>query len=321
MVVKNRKELVYQRVQREFEALEPNYVLLSKEWVSRKTKLKVQCDNAHPPYEVTWALFKRGCRCPFCYNEQRGNACRLSYEYVKEQIENAGCEMLSTKYKNNYTKLLIQCPNKRHEPFRITWAKFREGHRCPCCASEKAAEAFRLSYDYIKEQIEGVSGYKLLSAKYENAHTKLKIQCNNKKHKPYRVSWANFKQGNRCPKCKYNESRGEREIVRILTGLDIPFVRQHRLQNCRYSPILDFYLPSFNLGIEYDGEQHFKPARFGGISKEKAKENLCKIQQRDRRKDRLCERLGIDLLRIKYTDDVEQVVEECLEQYLTMVKR
>ena len=37
------------------------------------------------------------------------------------------------------------------------------------------------TYEYIKDQIEVVDGYKLLSKEYVNAHVKLLIQCN-KKH-------------------------------------------------------------------------------------------------------------------------------------------
>lgn len=36
----------------------------------------------------------------------------------------------------------------------------------------------KLTYKYVKEQIERVEGYKLLSKKYIDSQTKLKIQCN-----------------------------------------------------------------------------------------------------------------------------------------------
>ncbi len=38
----------------------------------------------------------------------------------------------------------------------------------------------------------------------------------------------------------------------------------------------DFYLPEYNILIEYDGEQHTRPKTFGGISKEKAIEKFKK---------------------------------------------
>lgn len=46
---------------------------------------------------------------------------------------------------------------------------------------------------------------------------------------------------------------------------------------------LDFYLPDFNIGIEYQGVQHFYPnIKFGG------EKDFIKIQERDKRKYRKC---------------------------------
>ncbi|ARQ95824.1 hypothetical protein qdsa001_68 [Staphylococcus phage qdsa001] len=48
----------------------------------------------------------------------------------------------------------------------------------------------------------------------------------------------------------------------------------------------DFYLPDYNILIEYQGEQHFKPKTFGGISKELAKERFKKQQVNDKIKNK-----------------------------------
>ena len=52
--------------------------------------------------------------------------------------------------------------------------------------------------EYVKNQIEN-TGYKLLSNEYENANTKLKIQCS--EGHQYNVRYNNFQQGKRCPIC------------------------------------------------------------------------------------------------------------------------
>jgi hypothetical protein len=40
----------------------------------------------------------------------------------------------------------------------------------------------------------------------------------------------------------------------------------------------DFYLKFPNMLIEYDGEQHFRPVRFNGLSEECAKDNFKKVK-------------------------------------------
>ena len=74
----------------------------------------------------------------------------------------------------------------------------------------------------------------------------------------------------------------------------------------------DFYLSDYNMCIEYDGEHHYKPTRFGGMSKEKAKDRFEFQQQKDKIKNRYCQENKIKLLRIPYWefDNIEEILNE-----------
>lgn len=64
----------------------------------------------------------------------------------------------------------------------------------------------------------------------------------------------------------------------------------------------DFHIPSVNLLIECQGEQHYRPKNFGGCSKELAEKNF-KIQQyHDLLKRKFAKENGIDLLEISFKD-------------------
>ena len=65
----------------------------------------------------------------------------------------------------------------------------------------------------------------------------------------------------------------------------------------------DFYLPHFNLIIEYDGEQHFKPVQFGNMSKKDAIKEFNQRKIFDRKKDIWALRKKISLIRIKYNEN------------------
>jgi hypothetical protein len=72
-------------------------------------------------------------------------------------------------------------------------------------------------------------------------------------------------------------SFGEMTIHRLLTQLDIPFEAQKRFKTIKSKKPLpfDFYLPNFELVIEYQGSQHYTE------SNRKHNESLIDIQKRD----------------------------------------
>ena len=60
--------------------------------------------------------------------------------------------------------------------------------------------------------------------------------------------------------------------------------------------------------VEYDGEQHFRPVCFGGISLKRAKENF-KLQKKiDKMDTMFCKENNIVLHRIRYSDDKEKSI-------------
>ncbi|WP_143812480.1 hypothetical protein [Paenibacillus sp. VTT E-133291] len=61
--------------------------------------------------------------------------------------------------------------------------------------------------------------------------------------------------------------------------------------------------------IEYDGEQHYRPAVFEGEDPSKAGDNFVFQQEFDRRKDRYCAKEGVPMIRIKYDLSIREIGE------------
>lgn len=78
----------------------------------------------------------------------------------------------------------------------------------------------------------------------------------------------------------------------------------------------DFYLPQYNLFIEYDGQQHYEPVRFHGNNIEDNENEFKKIQEHDRIKNQYCEENNINLLRIPFweTKNIETIINNCLQR-------
>ena len=93
---------------------------------------------------------------------------------------------------NRGGKIHITCPE--NHSYEVLWRVFRRGARCRQCRSESTKKD-------INEIIESISleKYTLISKKYVNNTSKLKIKCN--KDHSYNASWKEWKMGNRCPQC------------------------------------------------------------------------------------------------------------------------
>ena len=124
------------------------------------------------------------------------------------------------------------------------------------------------------------------------------------------VYGASLRSGN-TKSCGCVLSVTEMIIDKFLTEHDIEFTRQKTFIGCRDSALLrfDFYIPSMNLAIEYDGEMHYMETTVGN--------DLEGQQRRDAIKTKYCEENEILLLRIPYweKDNIESILTDWLFLY------
>ena len=150
--------------------------------------------------------------------------------------------------------------------------------------------------DFIKKSKEILKNkYDYSLVNYINTNTKVKIIC--LIHGEFEQTPNSHLNGNGCPNCQ--KSKGELKIKEYLDKNNFRYKEQYKINECRnILPLpFDFYLPKYNICIEYDGEQHFKNYRF-----DKDNNRLEKIKYLDSIKNNFCKNNNIFLLRIKYTD-------------------
>lgn len=266
--------------------------------IGARRRLRIKCKNHnHEAYDVTFRKFLEGNRCNKCKIENE----KLNFDYIKEYIESFNYKLLSTKeeYTNNHSNILIQC-DKQHEPYYVSFSNFKNNNsRCPHCCYNK-----KFSYNEVKNYIESFN-YRLLSNEYNGTHDYLLVQCNNF-HKPYKVTFNNFKKGNRCPHCNII-SKGELKIEEILTNKNILFEKQKTFNDCKSIRKLpfDFYIIEKNILVEYDGEFHYQISRYdNGFDK------FVGMKIRDTIKTKYCKDNNIKLIRIPYWeyDNIENIL-------------
>lgn len=231
---------------------------------------------------------------------------RTSKDLIREfiNIHNNEYDYSLVKYVMATKKVDIIC--KIHGIFKQVVSTHLNGHKCPKCSHrhrptkkefiEKANVIFNKRYDYSL-------------VNYKNNKTKVKIICPT--HGVFEQKPNCHLSGRGCAHCR--ESKGERKISVFLDNVNIKYIRQQKFENCtntitgRMLPF-DFYLPNYNLLIEYDGRQHFKYwERFHNNTLEE-------IKKRDCIKTEFANNNGFKLLRIKYTKFKE--IEDILQSHL-----
>lgn len=133
--------------------------------------------------------------------------------------------------------------------------------RCLCC--ERKIIVKKTNEQFIKEVEDFCGDEYTFIEEYDGINTPILVR-HNTCGKIIRVKPSQFLAGkNTCPFCHTN-SKGEKKIERLLDKNHIPYIKQFRIETYRRAPF-DFFLPNYNLLIEFQGIQHFGPVQqFGG---------------------------------------------------------
>lgn len=165
-------------------------------------------------------------------------------------------------------------------------------NNCPNCNTRFHKQALSLSQAKDKVKLFSDGEYDVIE--YSSYHTKAKFQhCNC--GFIWNEDFSSFFCSRGCPQCYRNKSLGEQKIEEWLKRHNITFISQYGLNPPYRRYKFDFFLPKYNLAIEYQGEQHYK-------DKSSIWEDLKTIQARDMLKEKYCNEHNIELIKISYLD-------------------
>lgn len=286
-------------------------------YVNSHTKGTVICP-IHGEFKIEPKLHiheKRGCK--YCSRDSLSKKYSMGKDVFIEKAKKVHGDKYNyskVEYVNNKTKVCIICPE--HGEFWQTPNEHLSGRGCYFCGLEKNSNSKMITTDEWIRRARKVHGDKYDYSKvvYVDAKTKVCIIC--PEHGEFwQIAYCHL-QGKGCPLC--NESNLEREIRVMLNEKNVKFI-----QYCKNDTLpflkkltLDFYLPDYNIAIECQGEEHFKPIKyFGGEEKYK------KVVSRDNNKKIICDNNNLELmyysnLGIKYPYCVYEDKNKLLETIL-----
>lgn len=241
--------------------------------------------------------------CPVCARNKK-----LTIEICNKIAATHCGDCLSNKYINAKTRMKWKCA-KGHTWFAVADKIINRGDWCHKCAYKNMSQTMLLKDGIVLAKIisEKHNG-KCLSKMYLGNNKKLIFVCNNG-HK-FKSTLTHIKDHGRwCPQCSFGKTQNKiTAIIRELLNTDIltkfkDFAWLKTKNNGKLE--LDIFVPKYKLAIEYDGEQHFMPVCFGGISEKKAKHNFETQKIRDESKNKKIRRHKNDIkyfIRIGYKD-------------------
>ncbi len=267
------------------------YDYTESEYINAKTKTKIKCKKHNITFEITPDGHRSGKGCPICRYEKAAEKMKTPVEgFIKKanEVHNGKYGYSKVEYVNNRTKVCIVCPT--HGEFWQTPDKhILRGQGCPHCSGN----AKRTTESFINDakKVHG-DRYDYSNVVYTGIHKPVCIVC--PVHGEFYQAPNDHLRGQGCPHCK--QSKIEKEVFDILTDSGVIFEAQYKYDESNQKNSLDFFIPGMGIGIECQGEQHFKPVDFANKGDAWAEELFEKNLSRDKYKRTLCESKGIKLL-------------------------
>jgi hypothetical protein len=248
--------------------------------------------------------------CPYCskrkvlmgFNDLASQAPEICEEWDYEKNDFLPSEIA----KMSNCKACFVCKNGHRYKMSIS-SRTSLNRGCPYCSGNKVLIGFNDIWtthpELCKELVNNNDGY-IYS---KGSQIKIKWMCKKCNNIWKSATNTRIYQKQGCPKCR--QSKGEKEIYNILKKYNIKYNQQKIFEKCKYKRCLqfDFYLPDYNLCIEYQREFHYNPHWSTN-----GKENLKLIKKRDQIKRDFCQKENIELLEIHYSDfdNIEQILKD-----------
>jgi hypothetical protein len=264
--------------------------------VQYSSRIGLSCGQGHEWTTEAGRVMKGGQWCPQCAKAATGP--RLDVQAVRAICAKRGGELLSGGFKTRTSKIACRCA-KGHEwlttPFGLQYSE----SWCHACVDEargnseeeKAALLARLSEKAL------ALGGRCLSSSYTNSNDRYEFVC--AKGHAWSAAGKNvLNMDSWCPECagKAGETFAV-EYARRATGDEYRKIRPDWLVGERGRPLeIDAYSAARQIGIEYQGQQHYQFVELW----HKNQENFEACLARDQFKRELCAANGVILFELKY---------------------
>lgn len=273
--------------------------LLSNRYKGNYDKLKWKCLKCDEIFEKSFNVIKRNEFKGLCNNcsRKKGQENHRVKDTLK-QIENMGYIIMFGE-NGSHEDIIIM--DKEGYLYNTTWNRLCNMSGKTLLKTYRGNQFNRYNLNiYIKNNNLNIT---LISHYYKDNCLHVIYKCN-ECNRVFDKKMVDFKELlNKCLYCKREISSLNKKTTQYLEERNIKYIKEFKFEDCKNNRQLpfDFYLPDYNICIECDGEQHYRPVDF--TSKKdilSIEEDFKLIQYRDSIKNKYCEDNNIKLIRIPY---------------------
>lgn len=264
---------------------------------NNRTPVCIICPE-HGEFQQSPDSHLRGRGCPICRWKKAKESLRKSVglntdEFIRraKEIHGDKYDYSKVNYENTESKVCIICP--KHGEFWQTPHHHLMGIGCPSCGAKKYGT------DEFINRAKKVHGDKYDYSKTNFIDKKHKVIITCPLHGDFEQLPMNHLAGRGCPECGRHFGKQEKLVLKMLTEkyehVEYQYTNNTFLKGLKKNLTLDYFLPNFNIGIEYQGIQHFVPQDvFGGETAYSI------VYNRDLRKYEQCKKNGVPIFYISF---------------------
>ena len=213
-----------------------------------RTKVCIICPIHGEFWQIPYSHLK-GRGCIYCGGKYK----RTTEEFIQnaKKVHGDKYDYSKVEYKGHNTNVCIICPN--HGEFLQTPSNHLSGKGCQKCANEKRNIGKIIKFKEFVERANKIHNkkYEYISKDIKNVKEKINIIC--PIHGKFSQEIDSHLHGHGCPKCGVGVSLQEQEIIEFLKKNGVIFEERKRNLIPNSHKEIDIFIPSKNIGIEYNG--------------------------------------------------------------------
>lgn len=301
MVRKTHEQFISQ-----MQEINPNIEILSK-YEKDNIKVKCKCRICGFEWSATPSNLLCGKGCKQCHFKRLSKIKMKPHEeFVKELYEINKDIKVVGKYSGYQKKVDCECLI-HNEIFSMTGGHLLDGETgCKKCIDIKLHLGGLKQHEQFVEELFSINPNIEVIGKYDGAKARIEVKCLKCGH-IWNPTASSLLHNYGCPHCRI--SKGEERVEKYLIENNIYFEHPKKFPDLRnINPLsYDFYLPEYNVLIEYQGQFHD-----GSTSMVLKEKYFDKQQKNDRLKREYANNNNYNLLEIWYYDfdNIENIIDK-----------
>ena len=288
-------------VMKKIEEINPDIELLEPyENMSKRIKCRCKKHDYISTKSVQEILLGRGCK--YCGAEKLSEQHFLSNEEVQLRVYQKHPHIKLLYYDGIHSKDSLWLCTKHNKQFNKVLSQMlcADESGCDECYKERMRRDFAYTQEEFVVKLKQTHPDLELVSEYINMTTPVVIYCKAHDHKFQTMPQDVLSRISCCPKSF--KTYKEEYMCSLIESWGYDIERQYSFDECKDINILKFdcYLTKYNTVIEYDGENHYFPVKFGTQSWDEAVKKHEYTKKHDEIKNNYCIKNHINLIRVPY---------------------